>query len=171
MASVHNVVLRGLNAIYLQARHVQPGDEKAFCAFIRHWHSIISLHHAAEEEDAFPMIEEMAGEKGIMDANIEQHHAFLGGLSELGRYAAECAAGRKRYDGRRVVEMIDEFGAELAGHLRDEIPAIEGLRRYGAEKMAGLRAVLDAEAERNKASCSTRDRKSPPQTPGEDRSN
>ena len=153
MASMHNLVLRGLNAIYLQAPHVQPADETSFCAFIGNWHSIITLHHMAEEEDGFPLIEEMAGEKGIMDESVDQHHAFLGGLDGLGKYAAECAAGREKYDGKRVVEMIDGFGPELAGHLEDEIPTIEGLRRYGVEKMAGLKGVLEAEAERNKVSC------------------
>lgn len=152
MACVHNVVLRGLNAIYLQAPHVQPTDEKSFCAFIGHWHAIISLHHAAEEEDGFPMIEKMAGEEGLIDANVEQLHAFLPGLDALGEYAADCAAGKERYDGRRIVEVIDGFGAVLAAHLADEIPTIEGLRKYGEKKMAGLKGVLEAEAERNKVS-------------------
>lgn len=152
MACVHNVVLRGLNAIYLQAPHVQPEDVKSFCAFIGHWHSIISLHHAGEEEEGFPMIEKMAGEEGIMDVHVEQHHTFLPRLDDLGEYAEDCAAGREKYDGRRIVEIIDEFGAVLAGHLADEIPTIEGLRKYGEEKMAGLKEVLKAEEERNKVS-------------------
>lgn len=150
MACVHNVVIRGLNSIYLQAPHVQPADEESFCEYIGHWHGIISMHHTAEEEDGFPMIEKMAGEKGIMDDNVEQHRVFHGGLDALGRYAADCVAGSKEYDGKKIVSMIDEFGGELAKHLEDEIPTIEGLRRYGERKMAGLKGALEAEAERNK---------------------
>ncbi|MBE3047596.1 hemerythrin domain-containing protein [Candidatus Bathyarchaeota archaeon] len=153
MASLHNIVLRGLNAIYLQAPHIQPADEKSFCAFIANWHSILHLHHAAEEEDAFPLIEKMAGEKGIMEVNVEQHEAFQSGLGALEGYAAGCAAGKETYDGRKVVEIIDGFGAVLAEHLADEIPTIEGLRKYGAEKMAGLKGILQAEADRNMVSC------------------
>ncbi|KAK1764385.1 hemerythrin HHE cation binding domain-containing protein [Phialemonium atrogriseum] len=149
MACVHNMVSRGLNAIYLQAPHIQAKDEKAFCTFITHWYNLLHLHHAGEEEDFFPTIEKMAGEKGIMEHNVDQHHAFLGGFEALGSYAKACAAGDQKYDGRKVVEMIDGFGSELSQHLADEIPTIEGLRRFGEEKMAGLTAVLDREGERN----------------------
>lgn len=152
MACVHNMVARGLNAIYLQAPHIQAKDAKAFCTFITHWYNLLHLHHAGEEEDFFPTIEKMAGEKGIMEHNVDQHHAFLGGFEALGSYAKACAAGDQKYDGRKVVEMIDGFGSELSQHLADEIPTIEGLRRFGEEKMAGLTAVLDREGERNQVS-------------------
>ena len=151
MACIHNVFLRGLNAIYLQAPHIQPADAKSFCAFVTNWHALLTLHHTAEEDDGFPLIEEMAGEKGIMDANVQQHHAFLEGLNALERYVKACGAGTERYEGSKVVAMIDRFGKGLAGHLADEIPTIEGLRKYG-EKMAGLRSVFEREAKRNEVS-------------------
>lgn len=147
MANVHNMMVRGLNAIYLQAPHVQPSDEKHFCTFIMHWHKLIFTHHAGEEEHAFPAIEAMAGVKGIMNNNVEQHHAFHGGLETLGAYVTDCKAGKQKYDGRKIVEIIDGFGAALAEHLADEIPTLVGLRQYG-EKMSGFAKMFSAEGDK-----------------------
>jgi len=35
--------------------------------------SSFAAHHSGEENEFFPWIEEAAGEKGIMAANVEQH--------------------------------------------------------------------------------------------------
>ncbi|SPO01555.1 uncharacterized protein DNG_04228 [Cephalotrichum gorgonifer] len=153
MAAVHNTVIRGLNAIYLQAPHIKPADVKSFSTFISHWYLVIHHHHNGEETYAFPRIEEMAGEKGIMDVNVAQHHAFLDGLEEFGKYAADCAAGKEEYDGGKIVRMIDGFGAALAEHLADEIPSLENLRRFG-NKMSSLKDVLQQDADNNRAKTS-----------------
>jgi hemerythrin-like domain-containing protein len=149
MACVHNMMVRSLNAIYLQAPHIKPADEKSFCAFILHWYALLSVHHHGEEEEFFPDIEAMTGEKGIMEANVEQHHAFHEGLAAFHEYVKACAAGSDKYDGRKVVSMVDSFGPTLMQHLTDEIPTIQGLRKYGEEKMANLQKRFNAEGEKN----------------------
>lgn len=76
MAVFHNLLLRSLNTIYLQAPSVKDRDKKAFIGYAYCWYDAIDAHHAGEEKEFFPWIEEAAGEPGIMDANIEQHSEY-----------------------------------------------------------------------------------------------
>jgi hemerythrin-like domain-containing protein len=73
MALSHNVFIRGLNSIYLQAPHIRPEDHADFIAYCKCWCEILNSHHQMEEATVFPKIEEITGEKGIMDVNVEQH--------------------------------------------------------------------------------------------------
>lgn len=41
MAISHNVIIRALNSIYLQAPHVQPKDVKDFLAYCYCWYQCI----------------------------------------------------------------------------------------------------------------------------------
>ena len=41
MAIVHNVIIRALNSIYIQAPHVQPKDVKDFLAYCYCWYQYI----------------------------------------------------------------------------------------------------------------------------------
>ncbi|OIW24587.1 hemerythrin HHE cation binding domain-containing protein [Coniochaeta ligniaria NRRL 30616] len=148
MACVHNLMVRGLNAIYLQAPHIKPADEKAFVNFIRIWHQLLHAHHSGEEDHFFPILEAMAGEKGMMEANVEQHHAFHDPLHAFHEYIEAVAAGKDKYDGQKIVGLIDAFGPMLMQHLADEIPTIQGLRKYG-DKMADLQKKFDDEGEEN----------------------
>lgn len=76
MAVFHNLLLRSLNTIYLQAPSVKDSDKKAFIGYAYCWYDAIDAHHTGEEKEFFPWIEEAAGEQGIMDANIEQHSEY-----------------------------------------------------------------------------------------------
>lgn len=145
MANAHNMMVRGLNAIYLQAPHIQPKDEKDFCTFITHWQKLITTHHRGEEELAFPKIEAMSGVKGLMDRNLEQHHAFHDGLAAMGTFATEVISGKTKYDGAKLIGIIDDFGPIVVQHLADEIPTISNLREYGDEKMGGLPKMMEEE--------------------------
>jgi hypothetical protein len=158
MALVHNIMIRGLNAIYLQAPHMRPSNAKPFCRFAVRWNTVLNLHHAGEEEDLFPDIEEMAGEKGIMDTNVEQHHAFHEGLAEFHAYVTACAVGKETYNGAKLVRLIDGFGPTLVEHLGDEIPSIENLRKYGVEKMKDLTGKFEEEFDRIRYMMPERDR-------------
>ena len=152
MACVHNLMVRGLNAIYLQAPHITPADEAGFLHFAAIWYDLLHTHHTGEEVEFFPMLEAMAGEKGIMEANVEQHHAFHDAFEAFAGYVAACTAGKERYDGGKIVEMIDAFGPALMRHLADEIPTIQGLRKYGIEAMKDLPKKFDEEGEKNMVS-------------------
>jgi len=148
MALVHNMMIRGLNAIYLQAPHITAKDEIAFSRFVVYWHLLLHVHHRGEETDFFPHIEHLTGVEGLMGNNVAQHEAFHAGLDALNDYAQAVVDKKERYDGARVVALIDDFGHVLVEHLSDEIPTIEGLRAH-ADKLAELPQLMEAEAEKN----------------------
>lgn len=93
----------------------------------------------------FPAIERMSGQQGIMEQNIEQHHAFGTGLTLFQEYVHGCLAKKETYSGKKVVELIDGFGPVLAQHLTEEIGTIVALEKFG-DKMNGLPAVLEEQA-------------------------
>src|SRR5437667_11013154 len=110
MALVHNMMIRGLNSIYLQAPHIAPKDERSFCQYISQWYRLVDIHHSGEEAEFFPQIEKLTGEKGIMDVNLNQHHAFHDGLEAFVAHFRACLAGEVKYDGNKIIAMIDGFG-------------------------------------------------------------
>ncbi|CAG9990580.1 unnamed protein product [Clonostachys byssicola] len=144
MGVIHNTILLGLNSIYLQAPNITAKDQKAFCAYILKWHEFLDLHHKNEELEFFPTVEKLAGEEGIMEPNVEQHHKFEPGINSFISYVKDCQNGKENYDGEKISNMIDEFGNILAGHLADEIPTLLSLRKYG-DKMDTLSKVFDEE--------------------------
>lgn len=73
MCVVHNVLLRGLNSIYIQGPNIQPADYTDFIGYSLCWHSVVHEHHTSEEDQFFPEIEEAVGEKGLLDGNVQQH--------------------------------------------------------------------------------------------------
>jgi hypothetical protein len=73
MALAHNVFIRGLNSIYLQAPHIKPSEAPSFISYSLCLYESLNAHHEMEETVLFPGIEEKTGEKGIMDMDIKQH--------------------------------------------------------------------------------------------------
>lgn len=87
-------------------------------------------HHDNEESLVFQQIEEMAGEPGLMTANVDQHAAFHGGLETLHTYLEAVKAGEDKYDGKRLRSIIDSFMPVLREHLFDEIKTMLALEKY-----------------------------------------
>ena len=88
---------------------------------------------------------------------MEQHHAFLPGMGKFEVYVKTCLAGIEKYDGNRVVDLIDDFGGILREHLNDEIDTLLGLRKYGEERMWRLYKELEEEGKKiTVCSCRTR---------------
>ena len=150
MALVHNMIIRGLNSIYLQAPHIKPADERSFGRYMVNWHSLVHSHHDGEEVMFFPAIHRLTGVEGLMCANIEQHKLFHDGLEIFKTYADAVVSGEK-YEGSRVIEIIDSFAPALVKHLADEIPTIMGLRQYD-DKLAELPKLFQEEAEKTMVS-------------------
>jgi hypothetical protein len=148
MVLVHNMLLRGLNSIYLQAQHISKADEVPFCKYIQVWHLILHHHHAGEEDDLFPGVDRMVGGKDVMAANVEQHHAFKPGLDAFIAYVQDCAAGKQSYDGDKIITLIDAFGKILSDHLADEIPTILDLRKFGVDKLEPFPKLMDEYGEK-----------------------
>ncbi|KAH7162010.1 hemerythrin HHE cation binding domain-containing protein [Dactylonectria estremocensis] len=149
MALVHNMIIRGLNSIYLQAPLISPTDVPSFVQYSLVWYSLVHVHHSGEETDFFPYLEETTGQKGLMEINVSQHHEFHDGLEAFKTYFGACAAEKEKFDGNKVIEIIDGFGKALTTHLADEIPTLLQLREYGMSKMGGLEKRFGEEGEKN----------------------
>ncbi|GKT64227.1 hemerythrin HHE cation binding domain-containing protein [Colletotrichum tofieldiae] len=149
MALIHNMAIRGLNSIYLQAPHVSASDAKGFLQYTLAWYSLLHVHHAGEEADFFPAVEELTGQKGLMDCNVSQHKEFHDGLEAFKTYVDACVSGKEKFDGPKLVTLIDGFGEVLTKHLGDEIPSILGLKLFGIEKMAPLEQKFAEEGEKS----------------------
>jgi len=112
MAYAHNGMIRGLNSLYHQSLFVrQPKDIQDILLFTKFWCGWLHKHHEAEEANFFPRIEEITGKKGLMEVNVAQHHSFESGLLKLENYGKETKVDE--YDGKKLREIIDEFGAEV----------------------------------------------------------
>lgn len=132
MALAHNVLIRTLNCIYLQAPNVKLEKDIAdFIIFMNSWAIAIREHHANEEELFFPWLEEYIGEKDYLHKNVEQHHAFAPGLQEFSDYVTALKEGKEKYDSTKILSIIDSFGAILSEHLKDEITSFEDLEQFG----------------------------------------
>jgi hemerythrin-like domain-containing protein len=146
MANVHNIILRGLNSIYLQAPHVsQPADIMDLMFYIKAWAGAVHVHHSHEETILFPRITELAKEAGldaaVMDGNTEQHHAFEDGLKETLAWAEEVRASKREFDDKALLKLIDSFAPVLTQHLHDEIKSLAKLDTCDAKRLK--RAMVD----------------------------
>jgi hypothetical protein len=78
----------------------------------------------------FPEIEKITGQSGIMERNVEQHHAFLSGMEAWAKYTSECMQGSENFDAIRFRNLIDQFAPQLAIHLSEEIQTLLALDKY-----------------------------------------
>lgn len=82
---------------------------------------------------AFPLLEKEAGQTGLMDSNIDQHNAFTEGIEAFKAYVTKVAQKKAAYDGQKMVQLLNNFGSVLAGHLNDEIATISALDNYSID--------------------------------------
>ncbi len=66
----------------------------------------------------FPRYEEKFG-KGAMQINVEQHELFIPKIEELEQYMKGVQEGKEKYDGQRIIDMIESFGDIMVQHLTD----------------------------------------------------
>ena len=134
MCIVHNIIMRGGNAVYLQCVNVaargSAQDKLDFAHFAHAWVDMVHEHHRGEEEDVFPEINELAGQPGLMDVNVAEHAAFHEGLERLGEYVGRLSKGEAELDGVKVRAMMDDFMGPLELHLDAEIDTVLALEAY-----------------------------------------
>jgi hemerythrin-like domain-containing protein len=137
MSHLHNMIIRGLNAIWQQAPYVQgEQDIKDFNQFCLNWHEHMHAHHGTEELCFFPQLEELVGQKGCMDVNVAQHKAFESGLE---RFKAHCEnTTPASYSPGALRAVIASFGHILREHLGDEIPTLLALKDYDSAKLKAI---------------------------------
>ena len=66
----------------------------------------------------FPRFEERFG-KEVMQVNLRQHELFIPKVEELEQYLKDVQEGKERYDGQRVIDIIESFGDTMVQHLTD----------------------------------------------------
>lgn len=78
MGLIHNIILRELNCITVQAPNVkEPENILYFMAFCGAWTCVLKSHHNAEETVYFPLLEEQSTSKGVLAKNHAEHETFL----------------------------------------------------------------------------------------------
>ena len=62
MALIHNVIIRGINSIYLQAPNIKlENDIEDFLTYMYSWSLLVHIHHDNEEATMFPLLEKYIG--------------------------------------------------------------------------------------------------------------
>ena len=158
MVRAHNTFILGFNAIVLQGPNVKdPKDKEDFMYFCHALMTAIHHHHGIEETTLFPYIEKVTNQPGLMEKNVEQHHALHMGIQQLESYVTNTKGEDMEWE--EMKQMIDSFVPALMSHLNDEIVTLKSLRDYDSkELMKGWRAV-EVEAQNTMAGdamvCST----------------
>ncbi|CZR62061.1 uncharacterized protein PAC_11958 [Phialocephala subalpina] len=134
-----------MNSIYRQAPYIKPEDHSDFINYAKCWAEVLDAHHTMEETSLFPQIEAKTGEVGIMEENVEQHHAFLPGLSAYKQYLTTCST-KPETSGYQLVSIIDSFAPTLFTHLTDEIPTLLALSKFGSKPP--LLDMINAESQK-----------------------
>jgi hemerythrin-like domain-containing protein len=134
MALAHNGILRGLNAIHIQAPNIPKNDLTAardFLTYCQCWSESMHHHHDAEENTFFPEIEAITKTPGLMQVNKDQHAVFTPGFEEFWTYCKTCPP--KEYDGMKLRELAEKFAEPLTKHLHNEIDTLRILDKYDSE--------------------------------------
>jgi hemerythrin-like domain-containing protein len=146
MCLAHNMMIRMLNCIYLQAPNVKLEKDIAdFATFMHAFLVMLHEHHGNEETMYFPWLEELNGEvKDYMNKNVEQHHGFAPGLQAFEDYVTTLREGKVEYDSAKLISLIDVFATALVEHLHEEIPTFEALDKLEIDWPVWMKKVLKA---------------------------
>lgn len=149
MALVHNCIIRALNSIYIQAPHVPASQYPNFISYSLSVYQGLTMHHDGEEETFFPLIEELTGEKGLMDANVQGHRDFDTNFNAWGKWLEECSSPTTKttFSPTTCIAMMDAFISPLSDHLAAEIPTLLALSRFEDKKL-DLLAIMDEEGKK-----------------------
>ncbi|KKA30582.1 hypothetical protein TD95_001096 [Thielaviopsis punctulata] len=146
MALVHNVILRGFNSVYLQAKRVPAADKPAFIGYAQTWHKFVVSHHNDEEENLFPKIAEMLRDDKIWAETLEEHETFMDGMRDFGAYLAGLSADPAAFSGVKLVSIMDTFKAPFEQHFHSEIQTIAGLHSHANAPIEGSAEQVAASA-------------------------
>jgi hemerythrin-like domain-containing protein len=135
MALAHNLLIRYLNSIYLQATGISRSEDvEAFLFYCQAWCTIIHEHHHGEENIFFPTIAEYTAKKDIMNTSVEQHKDFDSGMQKFEKYVTETPSNA--YSGSMLRKLVDDFAPALVKHLHAEISTLLSVgEEFGGEKL------------------------------------
>ncbi|KDQ17587.1 hypothetical protein BOTBODRAFT_155649 [Botryobasidium botryosum FD-172 SS1] len=146
MCHPHNAMIRGINAIYLQAPYVKnPTDIADLLIFCQNWCQMVEHHHKVEEEFLFPSLEKVLEKPGFFDGEIEQHNGFHAGFDEMREYVKEMTP--ENFNAATLIGIIDKFGTSFQQHLSDEVQTLLSLEKEPkADSVKLLKVWKDMEA-------------------------
>ncbi|KDR77178.1 hypothetical protein GALMADRAFT_139192 [Galerina marginata CBS 339.88] len=137
LSLTHNVILRALNAIWLNAFLVLPADEGDFMGFGLACLSMIRSHHETQEKVVFPILQE----KIDMRMNVVQHIEFDELLKDLETYLRKVQNKQEPYDSGRLLELRAALGSRLVQHLHDEVDTVNPKYLYAFSKQELMNLV------------------------------
>jgi len=118
MAVVHNVIIRALNTLYINAPLVKSSKGiQDFTGYALEVLQVIHEHHETEEAFMFPPLEG----KVDMNINVEQHRKFEDGMEKFESYVKAARNGEQGYDSERWRYLLQEFATPLIFHLGEEV--------------------------------------------------
>ncbi|KAJ2902848.1 hypothetical protein MKZ38_000042 [Zalerion maritima] len=129
MALLHNAIIRGYNTIWLQATHVQDQDKADFVGYCLTWFHFVKSHHGDEEQNLFPKVEELLGDKDIWDVTHKEHESFLGGLGEFNTYLTTLSSPSD-FSGTKLREIMTGFKEDFENHFHSEISTIAAFSEH-----------------------------------------
>lgn len=148
MTLAHNVLIRSLNAMYLQCAYISaPTDIADFLTFCKAFYLALHHHHWGEEQFFFPAVEAYTKVPGIMEANVNDHQAFDAGLEKFHDYVTTVKA--EEYDAVKFKALLDGFSVVLERHLRAEIGTLLALDKYGGKELKNAWGVLEEAVMKN----------------------
>lgn len=146
MTLPHNMLLRGLNSIILQAPHVNKlGDVKDFLFFCRAWVTMVEQHHKAEDDVYFPALKRVSGRPYLCESEKAQHEGLHEGLERLKAYIEETEGNVEKYkwEGEGgLKEVVDSFAGDFRQHLCDEIEMLLSLKDVDSDELLGAWEAL-----------------------------
>ena len=137
MIQFHNILIRALNSAYQHAEGIESGSQDAVDLFTysRFICELIGAHHDWEEKNYFPALETFAGQPGILESNIEQHHAFEEGLREFHEY---CKQSKENFSAVKFRALIDAFATSFGKHLHEEPLSFYRLRHLDSDGLVKI---------------------------------
>lgn len=76
----------------------------------------MGVHHNWEEASYFPALEKFAGQPGILESDVDQHHAFEKRLQTLHEY---CQVPMEQFSTQKLRGLIEDIAPALNKHLHE----------------------------------------------------
>ncbi|KAI1495071.1 hypothetical protein F5X96DRAFT_690830 [Biscogniauxia mediterranea] len=145
IAHIHNAMLRGLNAVYLQAPHVRQPADIADLMFLAHaWSAWVLDHHTLKQTAMLPAFESVLGlQPGSLgsssykapedegqegDEEGDDDDELATALQHVHAYAATAHADPATYDPDALRALLARLGDLLAPHLSRQVGVLAGTR-------------------------------------------
>lgn len=136
MTHQHNAALRGLNAMYLQAPHVNtPQDITDFLFLMQCWGLWVQYYDQLRRTRMFPECEELMNHPGCILGRLRGDLDFSPSLDRLLDYVQETHPVPETYDPWIYRELIMQFGLVFRAHLEDTITVLGELPHSWSEEV------------------------------------